>query len=162
MKLFSVWAVGALVAITGCASVGDAPSNDRAGKREACKIVTEQEIASLFDRWNDALKTGDPKKVVALYSDKSILLPTLSNKLRLTAAEKEDYFKHFMEDAPVGKIDFRFIDLGCNTAVDAGLYTFNFAKTGSAVSGRYSYTYRWDGSKWLITSHHSSKMPENK
>jgi hypothetical protein len=44
--------------------------------------------------------------------------------------------------------------------MDAGLYTFVFAKTGSKVKARYSYTYRWDGSRWLITSHHSSAMPE--
>jgi len=55
-----------------------------------CKAVTEQEIAQLFDRWNDSLKTGDAKKVVANYAADSVLLPTVSNKIRLTAAEKED------------------------------------------------------------------------
>ena len=52
------------------------------------------------------------------------------------------------------------VEIGCNSAVDAGLYTFTFAKTGAKVSGRYTYTYRWNGSQWLITSHHSSAMPE--
>jgi hypothetical protein len=52
------------------------------------------------------------------------------------------------------------IEIGCNTAVDAGLYTLTFARTGQTVSGRYSFTYRFDGSKWLITCHHSSVMPE--
>ena len=96
------------------------------------------------------------------YAEKSILLPTLSNKPRLTPAEKEDYFHHFMTNRPSGRVDFRAIELGCNTAVDAGLYTFTFAATGATVSGRYSYTYRWNGSRWLITSHHSSAMPERK
>lgn len=54
----------------------------------------------------------------------------------------------------------RQIDLGCNSAVDAGVYTFTFAKTGAVVSARYTYTYHWDGVQWLITSHHSSLMPE--
>jgi hypothetical protein len=78
----------------------------------------------------------------------------------LTPGEKEDYFQHFLENRPSGRIDLRHIELGCNSAVDAGLYTFTFAKTGAVVSGRYSYTYRWDGRQWLITSHHSSAMPE--
>jgi uncharacterized protein (TIGR02246 family) len=125
-----------------------------------CKATNEQEIAALFDRWNQALQTGDPKQVVANYADKSILLPTVSNKPRLTAAEKDDYFQHFLEKRPFGKIDMRFIDIGCNTAIDGGLYTFTFAKTGEVVHARYTYTYRWDGTKWLITSHHSSGMPE--
>jgi len=79
---------------------------------------------------------------------------------RRPPAEKEDYFHHFLENRPSGTIDLRTIELGCNTAVDAGLYTFTFAKTGAKVSGRYTYTYRWNGSEWLITSHHSSAMPE--
>ena len=60
-------------------------------KSETCRAVSEKEIAALFDRWNASLKTGEPKKVVANYAPKSILLPTVSNKPRLTAAEKEDY-----------------------------------------------------------------------
>jgi len=119
------------------------------------------EIASLFDRWNQSLLTGEPKKVVANYAERSILLPTVSNKPRLTPAEKEDYFNHFLEKGPSGKIDLRQIEIGCNTAVDAGLYTFTFEETGEVVSGRYTYTYQWDGRNWLITSHHSSAMPEN-
>jgi uncharacterized protein (TIGR02246 family) len=131
-------------------------------RTESCKATTEQEIASLFDRWNQSLHTGDPQKVVANYAESSVLLPTLSNKPRFTQAEKEDYFQHFLANRPSGMIDMRTVELGCNTAVDTGLYTFSFATTGAKVSGRYTYTYRWNGSQWLITSHHSSMMPEKK
>jgi len=128
-------------------------------KSEVCHGTNDKEVAALFDRWNASLKTGEPKKVVANYAAKSILLPTVSNKPRLTAAEKEDYFVHFLEKKPVGKIDFRSIEIDCNTAIDAGLYTFSFSD-GSTVKARYTYTYKWDGKQWLITSHHSSAMPE--
>lgn len=114
----------------------------------------------MFDRWNRSLQTGDPHKVVSNYAEPSILLPTVSSQPRLTAAEKEDYFQHFLEKNPFGKIDSRTIEIGCNSAVDAGLYTFTFGKTGAQVKARYTYTYKWDGKQWLITSHHSSAMPE--
>lgn len=147
------------VVLSGCASALSGPEAAPA-RTEVCRASNEQEIAALFDRWNRSLQTGDPHKVVANYADRSILLPTVSNKPRLTAAEKEDYFHHFLENKPVGKIDARTIEIGCNTAVDAGLYTFTFGTTGAEVKARYTYTYHWDGKQWLITSHHSSAMPE--
>ncbi len=158
MKSLSLFLI--ISVLVGCASNQVAQTTAQSTRTEICKTTTEAEIASLFDRWNQSLQTGDPHKVVANYAERSILLPTVSNKPRLTPAEKEDYFHNFLENRPSGKIDLRFIELGCNTAVDAGLYTFTFAKTSATVSGRYSYTYRWNGSEWLITSHHSSAMPE--
>ena len=158
----------ACAVLTGCASnstqlaavTAAAPASRASAQSPAiCKAITEPEVAALFDRWNQSLKTGRAEKVVQNYAARSILLPTVSNKLRLSAAEKEDYFVHFLKNQPVGSIDMRFVDIGCNTALDAGLYTFSFAKTGTKVSGRYSFTYGWDGQQWLITSHHSSVMP---
>ena len=129
-------------------------------KTETCQAATEAQIQGLFDRWNKSLATGDAKKVAANYATKSILLPTVSNKPRLTQEERIDYFEHFLENKPQGTIDQRFIEIDCNTALDAGIYTFKFAANGATVQARYSYTYKWDGKQWLITSHHSSAMPE--
>jgi len=151
----SLLAAGAL--LSGCASNPMGPTSART---ETCKATSEQEVAALFDRWNQSLQTGDPGKVVANYADRSVLLPTVSNTPRLDPAQKQDYFVHFLQDKPFGRIDSRTIEIGCTTAVDAGLYTFTFARTGAVVKARYTYTYKWDGSRWLITSHHSSAMPE--
>lgn len=126
----------------------------------SCKATSKAEISALFERWNQSLLTGDAQEVVANYAQQSIVLPTVSNQPRLTPAEKLDYFHHFLENSPSGKIDISVIEFDCNTAWDAGLYTFTFAKTGTSVSGRYSY--RWNGRQWLITSYHSSAMPEKK
>jgi uncharacterized protein (TIGR02246 family) len=150
------WFLALLVA--GCASRG-APGTP-ADHGAACKPVAEQEIAALFDRWNQSLATGDPRKVVANYAQRSVLLATLSNKPRLTAAEKEEYFRHFLEQKPQGTINSRTIELGCNMAVDVGVYTFTFGATGAQAKARFTYTYSWNGDQWLITSHHSSLMPE--
>ncbi|MBN9478000.1 MAG: DUF4440 domain-containing protein [Bordetella sp. SCN 67-23] len=149
-------------ALAGCATNPGVSGGALAPHLESCKGVSEQEVAGLFDRWNRSLQTGDPHQVVANYAPDSVLLPTMSNQPRYSAQAKEDYFHHFLEDRPAGRIDERRIALGCNTAVDSGLYTFTFARTGAAVKARYTYTYRWDGRQWLITSHHSSAMPERK
>ena len=131
-------------------------------KVKSLKRPSKKEIASLFDRWNKSLKSGDPDQVVKNYAKNSILLATLANKPRLTVAEKKSYFKFFLINKPVGKINTRKIEVGYDTAVDAGVYTFTFAKTGAVVKARYTFTYRFNRNKWLITSHHSSRMPEDK
>jgi uncharacterized protein (TIGR02246 family) len=150
MKLHLLIIAGAVVAAT---------SPHVLARSETCHATSEKEIAALFDRWNNTLRSGDPKKVVANYATKSILLPTVSNEPRLTPEAKEDYFVHFLENKPVGKIDSRIIEIDCNTAFDSGLYTFTYSD-GSQTKARFTYTYKWNGKQWLITSHHSSAMPE--
>jgi len=145
------------LACAGCAS--QRPVNE-AARSETCRAASEQEIAALFERWNRSLQSGDAHAVVANYAEHSILLPTVSNKPRATAAEKEDYFHHFLEGKPAGAVDWRTIEIDCNTAVDSGLYTFTFAVNDKQVKARYTFTYKWFGDRWLITSHHSSAMPE--
>lgn len=130
-------------------------------RSDVCRPAGKAEIARLFDEWNAALRTGEPDKVVALYAPASMLLPTVSNTPRFTPDQKRDYFVHFMQRKPRGRIDSSWIEIGCNEAIDAGLYTFTF-DDGTVVKARYSYTYAWRkaAGRWLITSHHSSKLPE--
>jgi uncharacterized protein (TIGR02246 family) len=146
--------------IAGCSTTAFNSSKLPAASTESRIEPTEQEIASLFDRWNQSLQSGDPQEVVSNYAEWSILLPTVSNKPRLTPEEKVDYFRHFLENQPSGEINMRQIQIDSNMAVDTGLYTFHFAKTGDTVKARYSFTYRRYGRQWLIISHHSSAMPE--
>ncbi|MFC5474246.1 DUF4440 domain-containing protein [Paraherbaspirillum soli] len=149
------------LAVSGCATSPEMAEISNPHRTEVCVAVREQEIASLFDRWNSSLQTGDPHKVVVTnYAAKSVLLPTLSNKPRVTPEEQEDYFHHFLENKPFGRIDSRTIKIDCTTAIDIGLYTFTFGTTGLPVKARYTFTYKWDGRQWLITTHHSSAMPE--
>jgi uncharacterized protein (TIGR02246 family) len=132
-----------------------------ATKSEKCTATNETQIKGLFDRWNKSLATGNPAEVVKNYAPNSVLLATLSNEPRDTPEEKAEYFTHFLEKKPQGVIDTRNIYLDCNTAVDAGTYTFTLGN-GTVVPARYTFTYKYFGKKmgWLITSHHSSAMPE--
>ncbi|MGB1129080.1 MAG: SgcJ/EcaC family oxidoreductase [Haloferula sp.] len=121
--------------------------------------MTESEILELFTEWNNALQTGDPKQVAALYEDGGILLPTVSNKVRHNHEEIEDYFVHFLAKGPVGAIDESNVRIFGDLAINSGVYTFSF-KDGSKVQARFTYAYRWNGERWLIVEHHSSAMPE--
>lgn len=126
-------------------------------------LPTQRQIAALFDRWNAALATGDANRVADLYAPGAVLLPTLSARLRTDRNAIVDYFKHFLDSKPVGRIQERFIHvLGPTAAVDTGLYQFTLTNkdgTKSKVDARYTFVYELRGGRWLIINHHSSVVP---
>eukprot|EP00798_Chlamydomonas_sp_ICE-L_P020347 gene20348-biopygen29117 len=125
---------------------------------------TIAEVSTQFDRWNAALQTKDPKKVAALYAKDGVLLPSVSNRVRTSPGEIEEYFSNFLQLQPFGKIDDANVRLLAeDTAINSGVYTFDLVKDGkpAKVQARYSFTYkRLDDGQWYIVDHHSSGMPE--
>ncbi len=121
--------------------------------------MSDSHIASLFEEWNTALQTGEPKNVTALYESNAILLPTISNQVRHNHEEIEDYFIHFLAKGPKGVINESNIRTFGNIAINSGIYTFTFSD-GNSVQARFTYVYRWNGQRWLIVEHHSSALPE--
>jgi len=122
--------------------------------------MTEDNVLGLFERWNDALATGDPQQVTRLYAEDAVLLPTVSNRVRHDHDEIRDYFEGFLARKPQGQIDesnVRF--LADDLVINSGIYTFSFGD-GSSVSARFTYLYRKINGQWKITEHHSSAMPE--
>ena len=151
-------------AVAAAAASSATPTTDGAPARTPrdCRRITKKQVKRLFDRWNAALKTGDPQAVVKNYAPDSLLLATLKNDPRTTPAAKADYFEEFLAKKPGGRVieTDRHIETDCRTALDSGVYVFTFAEDGTKTVARYTFTYRWDGRRWLISSHHSSAMPE--
>ncbi len=130
------------------------------GTVATCQPVSERDITALLEGWNNDVNSGDARKVVENYAPDSILVPIVSNRVRSTSDEKVDYFERFLANKPSGTVDYSDVDLGCNMAVDSGLYTFTYGTTGEKVQARYSFTYHYENGRWLIVNHHSSGMPE--
>lgn len=150
---------------TLAAGVTLTPIHTAAGaeRTEQCAAITEKAVATLFDRWNQSLQTGNPDKVAANYVADTLLLPTVSNMPRDTPAEIRDYCVHFLRKRPFGRIDERTIKVVCNQALDAGLYTFRLTGPDGKTTGvhaRYTFNCVLQAGKWLISQHHSSMMPE--
>ena len=122
--------------------------------------MNENKVLVLFDQWNNALKTHNPKNIVALYDKNAVFLPTISNKVCHGHAEIEAYFSNFLTAEPIGKIDEANIQIFDYIAINSGTYTFSF-KDGCQVQARFTFVYCWDGERWAIIKHHSSQMPES-
>jgi len=149
--------------ITGRAAHNLPIDTNSAHETVVCQPATQKLIEDLFKQWNDALQTGDAKKVAALYAEDAVLLPTVSNLPRTTTAEIEDYFKHFLEKKPYGIIKQRNIKKACNKVTDAGIYDFEIMANGKKeiVPARYTFVYEYRDKQWKIVHHHSSMMPES-
>ncbi|MCC4592426.1 SgcJ/EcaC family oxidoreductase [Xanthomonas campestris pv. cannae] len=141
-----------------------APAMHYDGQPTTPASSAEREIAGLFDRWNAALATGNPQRVADLYARDGVLLPTVSNQVRASRAEIEDYFSHFLAAKPRGAINYRQVRLlDDDSAVDAGVYTFTLNNPDGStrqVQARYTFVYEKRDGRWLIINHHSSAMPE--
>ena len=117
------------------------------------------DIRVLIDKWNLALQTRDPMKVVELYADDAILIPTVSNIVRHNHEEIKDYFTKFLQKGPkfeIDEINIRMID---KLAVNSGTYTVTF-DDDTLAKARFTFVYQNINQGWLIIEHHSSIMPE--
>ena len=122
--------------------------------------MNNDDIIQLFSNWNDAIQTGDPDKVTAMYAEDAVLLPTVSNQVRHNHAEIRDYFVSFLAKSPRGEInEANPRQLTDDLVSNTGVYTFAFGD-GAQVMARYSYLYKCIGGEWKILEHHSSMMPE--
>jgi uncharacterized protein (TIGR02246 family) len=131
-----------------------------------CAPIDAKRVKALFTEWDKALQDETATKVVAMYADDATLLPTVENGPYTKAdGSIKNYFVHFVELKPVATIDEtkRFIKIGCNVAYDIGLYTFEVngehTTNRETIRARYTFIYQWDGKRWLIAHHHSSRAP---
>jgi uncharacterized protein (TIGR02246 family) len=125
----------------------------------------EQEILELFNKWNEALQTGNPKNVADRYAKdgECFLLPTVSPIIRHNHAEIEDYFETFLKMQPFGTITESNIRVYGDIAINSGLYTFELnGNDGNRVSvdARFTFIYKKEEDDWLILEQHSSILPE--
>lgn len=132
-----------------------------AAETAVCAPATLRLAEELFDRWNEALRSGDARRVSQCYAEDAVLLPTVSNVPRLSRREIQDYFEHFLKKQPLGKVNQRNVKFGCNKITDAGVYTFRIIDAGKTeyVPARYTFVYENRDGEWLIAHHHSSLMP---
>jgi uncharacterized protein (TIGR02246 family) len=142
-------------------STGPALAASVAGNA-SCAPINSADVEQLFERWDQALRSGDAHQVSSLYSDDALLLPTLSAEPRRDGPGINNYFESFLAKAPEGRIESREIRLGCNQALDAGTYSFLLHPPGEQaerVQARYSFVYVFRNGEWRILHHHSSLLP---
>ncbi|MFI6429988.1 SgcJ/EcaC family oxidoreductase [Rhodococcus oryzae] len=147
---------GAIAALTACADpISEVAQDDP---------PSPEQVAELFDTWNETLATGDPEAVADLYAPDAVLLPTVSNAVRTDRAGIVDYFTGFLPTKPSAVIEQSIVNvLDADNAIDTGVYRFTMNKPEGTeiVDARYTFVYEKRDGEWLIVNHHSSEMPES-
>jgi uncharacterized protein (TIGR02246 family) len=139
------------------------PAGSLKAEASRCAPVSEASVEMLFDLWAAALAAGDPARVAGRYAADALLFPTSSDRPRMGRAAIEGYFAEFLGGRPSSVVERRAIFLGCNTAVDAGIYTImvdgDAPEERVPLRARFSFVYELREGRWLITHHHSSSVP---
>lgn len=123
------------------------------------------EVQSMVQAWLDAVMTHDYNNIIKMYHENSVLISTLWNQPLLLEKDRIEYFKMFTSlnrlEGKIEQLETRIYD--ANIGANYGIYRFTFYENGNKmfVYARFSYTYMLIDGKWVIMSHHSSRMPRN-
>jgi len=123
------------------------------------KVATEN-----FSRWNKLLKTGDPQQVASLYTEDATFLPTVSGDFKKGQNGAKEYFGHFLEKKPEGRIIESVIQtIDEQHYLQSGKYAFEVGPQDNRTTLHARFTFLWQRNKqgnWEIAHHHSSFNPE--
>lgn len=118
----------------------------------------------VLQEWMKGINTADVEKLLSLYNDKAVLIPTFSNRLLDTKEKIKDYF------IKVGSKEQLSIALHDNTVITqelaenlfsvSGIYNWRFDIDGELFNFEARFSYIIDLSKDCpILHHHSSQIP---
>lgn len=117
-------------------------------------------------RWAEVVSSGHLEYLLALYASDAILVPTMVDDVGGHADERRAYFKSFLTNPNLRcRIDTlrKRISHKLGTVVVGGHYTFTFGPDNArqVLPARYLFTFEEIDGAWLITGHHSSRMPSS-
>ena len=118
----------------------------------------------ILEQWMQAVNEGDIEKLLSLYDNKAVLIPTFSNRLLNTPEKLRDYFEKLgnREDLSIALHEKTLIiqELGNEFYSLSGIYNWRFAVDGELLNFEARFSYVLDLSKPNpILHHHSSQIP---
>jgi uncharacterized protein (TIGR02246 family) len=121
-----------------------------------------REITQLFQKWDDALQSGDARNVAALYAPDAVLVPTFANEILDTPVAITAYFANLLHRQPSSKVISAHMRHFGQIAVHSGIYELALAADGpnTKLQARFTFVYCAGPEGWKIIEHHSSMLPQ--
>lgn len=123
------------------------------------------DVKSALSAWVKAVETGTVDDMVALYDKDAMMLSAFAIDPMTDHEQLRKYFSKVVREpnrtVTVTKQDVRQFG---NVATNTGLYQFYYEQDGEPVEvpARFTFVYTLKDGKWLIISHHSSRVPHAK
>ena len=114
--------------------------------------------------WMDAVNSGDVERLLALYDEQAVLIPTFSNKLPNTAEKLREYFEklgsHEGLSIALHEKTLQVQPIKEDVYTLSGIYNWRFDVEGEMLNFEARFSYIVDLSKPRpIMHHHSSQVP---
>lgn len=125
--------------------------------------TAREQVAAATDAWRAAYDSRDLARITGAYAPDAVFWGTTMKTVATTPAAVQEYFK----DAPTrpnARVVFgeQQIRVYGDTAVNTGTYTFSDNRDGKATTtpARFSMVFNKRGGRWVMVSHHSSRLPQ--
>jgi len=123
-------------------------------------------VKKLLNNWITYVNEENLTAVVNMYAENAILLPTLSDQIRIGRPEIQQYFIKFLgKDSLNGTVTKLYIQIADDTGIASGQGVFKYRTTGKKnaewveVDFRFSFVFQKGIQGWQILNHHSSLVP---
>ncbi len=122
-------------------------------------------VKNVYYEWCSAIHTakGHADQIIKFYAPDAILIPTLSSDFLINKDNGLVAYFTMLANLPNIKCtpDKLVTHVHDGIATNIGLYHFSFEENGKTVNlpARFTFVYKDINGKWMIISHHSSKMP---
>lgn len=118
----------------------------------------------ILEDWMNAINNGNVEKLLNLYDEQAVLIPTFSNRLLNTPDKLKEYFEKLgsREELSIALHEKTVISQEIQNQIFSlsGIYNWRFAVDGELLNFEARFSYILDISKPKpILHHHSSQIP---
>ena len=125
--------------------------------------AVQKEVIAATAAWAEAFNARDAQRIAALYADDAVFWGTISPTIRTTPEAVLEYFTNSTTRRPNLRIAIgeQHVRVYGDTAINSGCYTSHNMQEGQEIITpmRFTFVFHQRGGRWMIVSHHSSRMP---
>jgi uncharacterized protein (TIGR02246 family) len=132
-------------------------------RRDSIRSFDCDKVTTLVENWVAAMSSHNSDKLIALYLENAVLLPTYSPKIISNQQDRKEYFNILLSRRNLSVVISKTKTYVFNEiSISNGIYTFHYINDDNveiSVSARFTFVCKKTYEGWFIMTHHSSVLP---